>query len=542
VSKLLTLDDGGARRVGLVGVKAARLAEARARGMRVLPGLIVPIAESRPAVRIGLEALARSNRDTAWMAQGETHVEPALAQELVRARELGDRLVVRSSTRLDDAGVWSGAFASYCDVALGELGTAVRGCWMSIFAPRVLAGLDRTQTDARDVGMAVLIQPQVFPSAGGWTRLTAGVTDVVVVPGNPAQLLAGHERGVGVSVLEDDTIAAPSCGLPLPQTLLRDLARTARHAERACGANALEWAIVDGQVTVFQLGLAHSMTPTTQVKLHGAFGTSGYRRLAKILMSRRGPLADLLLGPWAAAAPEDLTATPVEGAPAALLLAELLSLAAELAGKVVKSLRIEPEEIVERLTRSDTSLADRLGMIQVDRQMAARLLGVSDQLASQLTARGALRVPEQLWWQSRGWVEATVCAGSPPFPASGRLGDRWADAIFGVAAWHGERSTGLAAASGRAVGRIANVYKGSDVSHARPGDVLVTNRPLQEIAPWLWDASALVTREGSPAAHLCEVARSLRIPSVVSADLGNAPDGAAIAVDGASGEVWLWKS
>jgi phosphoenolpyruvate-protein kinase (PTS system EI component) len=42
------------------------------------------------------------------------------------------------------------------------------------------------------------------------------------------------------------------------------------------------------------------------------------------------------------------------------------------------------------------------------------------------------------------------------------------------------------------------------------------------LAPLLWDAAALVTAGGGPAAHLFESARALGIPAIAGADLAEA--------------------
>jgi phosphoenolpyruvate synthase/pyruvate phosphate dikinase len=51
-----------------------------------------------------------------------------------------------------------------------------------------------------------------------------------------------------------------------------------------------------------------------------------------------------------------------------------------------------------------------------------------------------------------------------------------------------------------------------------PRMVLVAPNPIPQLAPLLWAASALVTTGGSAAAHIDEVARSLRVPAVLGCD------------------------
>ena len=59
----------------------------------------------------------------------------------------------------------------------------------------------------------------------------------------------------------------------------------------------------------------------------------------------------------------------------------------------------------------------------------------------------------------------------------------------------------------------------NDTSHFRPRDVVVGPYPIPNYAALLFDASAVVTTGGGPAAHLFESARALAIPALCSLDL-----------------------
>ena len=156
-----------------------------------------------------------------------------------------------------------------------------------------------------------------------------------------------------------------------------------------------------------------------------------------------------------------------------------------------------------------------------------------------LAARGLLDSAEELWWQSVEWVELALTSDSAG-PQSRWLGDRWAHLLFGVISQCGSAESGTPASDGRAAGRATLLFEPADVARFRSRDVLVVERPLPAFAPLLWKAAALVTRTGSPAAHLCEVARSLAVPAVVSADIELPSDEIVAAVDGLSGEIFLW--
>ena len=70
--------------------------------------------------------------------------------------------------------------------------------------------------------------------------------------------------------------------------------------------------------------------------------------------------------------------------------------------------------------------------------------------------------------------------------------------------------------------------------------MLVTDRPVPQIAPLLWGCAGLVTAEGGEGAHLFEVARSLGVPAVTSLRLdvlGASAPSTLVAVDGDRGIV-----
>ena len=62
-----------------------------------------------------------------------------------------------------------------------------------------------------------------------------------------------------------------------------------------------------------------------------------------------------------------------------------------------------------------------------------------------------------------------------------------------------------------------------------------TGQPVPNLAPLLWDAAAIVTETGSPAAHLFESARALRVPAVCGVTIP--PGDWIVAGDGQAGVV-----
>ena len=114
VARLVWLDEADAGDPALVGAKASRLARARARGLPVLDGIVVPVGVADPIVRRADAVLRSSGNSGAARSAVYNHQPPPLLEALAeRSRELGDSLVVRSSSRAEAEGVWAGAFSSY---------------------------------------------------------------------------------------------------------------------------------------------------------------------------------------------------------------------------------------------------------------------------------------------------------------------------------------------------------------------------------------------------------------------------------------------
>ncbi len=218
------------------GAKAARLSAALRAGFPVLPGWVVPCAESGPAVRAAATVLRGGQHAAGRRAVLSCLLDPALAAELREAAaRLGGRVIVRSSSRLEDDPRWSGAFSTVAGVGPDEVVTAVRSCWASAFAVDPLARLDACGLPLEALEMGILIQPEICPAAGGMARMeppapangTAGVAsgrpwvipgsvEVVVegVEGHPGALLTGWADGVSARV----TLPGPACaGVPAPR-------------------------------------------------------------------------------------------------------------------------------------------------------------------------------------------------------------------------------------------------------------------------------------------------------------------------------------
>lgn len=295
--RLLTLGDLPA---GIAGAKAARLATARAAGFPVLPGWVLPTAESRPAIRVGAAAVRAGRPAAARRAALGCPPDPALAGELRAAvHSLGGRVIVRSSSPLESDPRWAGAFSSVAEVGPDDVVTAVRSCWAAAFAADPLARLDACGLPLDALELGILIQPELRPTSGGTARVEPGVdggervgptpdgpargwptaggaagarpVDVIVdgVAGHPGVLLAGWADGASARVrLADPTAPGwpePSTDGPLASLLGADLvasvARLTAGVYWALGDTSIEWAADNGTVWLLQTATGPAPTP-----------------------------------------------------------------------------------------------------------------------------------------------------------------------------------------------------------------------------------------------------------------------------------------
>jgi pyruvate,water dikinase len=141
----------------------------------------------------------------------------------------------------------------------------------------------------------------------------------------------------------------------------------------------------------------------------------------------------------------------------------------------------------------------------------------------------------------------SILVGAEPADLQVRFGfDRWEPFDAAVVIARGASIHGIPAAPGVAVGRMCFVADAGGAGRFRPRDVVVGTHALPNLAPLLWDASAVVTLSGGPGAHLFESARALGIPAVcgvrlediIGGGVVDASERISLAVDGAAGRVW----
>jgi hypothetical protein len=528
------LDDPSGRDPVRVGSKAAALAVAKAAGAAVLPGVVVEAAMSKPHLRLGAETLAeRGSGGARLVVAGEAL---PFAEELITAGEaLGDQLVARSSTLLEASGEWSGAFTSYVGVSPDELPKAVAGCWASVFTVAALERQEAAGVEPGSFPMAVLIQPALEPEAGGWAEMgPEGRIVVYGAKGSPAPLLQGWETGH--EARHDGEWSGDELIELIGPRYLDELRELMSTVNAASGANRCEWALTD-RIWALQLG----RTPTPAVHAPAGPVLTEAGELLDVIVAialAPGALGEEMVLPWAIGG-ISADIEPV-GPPAPLermrdMCRELTeevwglpwSLASAAATRLMADLRGEnPMQVLTRLR----------GLRPPDPEKASRLLSSLLALRQELVERGLVADEQAAWHLGIDEVESALDGAT--IPSLPRLGiGRWEPLVASVVLSALAPLRGTAASPGIGAGRRSEV---EDLHQRHPGRrrVVTSTRPVPNLASLIWDAAGLVTASGSPAAHLFEAARALRVPAVCGVDLG-APGNQIVAVDGTAGVVAL---
>ncbi len=543
--RCLDLTDDAATDPSVAGAKAAGLARAQRAGLPVLPGVIVPVAEARDVVEAVTPALAAGNAGKARLAAMRVQPDPDLISELQdRVATHPTPLIVRSSSPLEADGTWSGAFSSFHGIAVDELGTAVRGCWGAAFSVGVLDRAERTETPVDQLNVAVLIQPELHPDLGGTARLAhGGEVRVTATSGPLTPLMAGHVEGITATVTPDGRVDASHS---IDQDVVLAVAALSRQVGEQLDHQLIEWAAVDGEVTLLQS--LRSPEPTAPVELGDidpALATPTAQRVASLTQRYAGRLAEELVLPWAASLPvlPDPVTPPRDLDPVAALAtarSEASAMITLLWGGSPRAAAAEADRVLRQLRGDDpaAALARIAALPEPVRDTAATVLGhlglVRDHLLADRLLDG-----EAAFWRLTGDALDELLAGREPVSES-RFGvDRWEPFIHCVVRANGEHRTGTPGAPGAGAGRAFLVHDARTQPSPTGRYVLVASEPGPELGPLLWNAAGLVTRAGSTAAHLIEFAHSIGVPTVVGCDLPRftPEDAPLIAVDGDAGIV-----
>jgi phosphohistidine swiveling domain-containing protein len=567
--RCLTLSDPAARDPRVVGAKAAGLAAAEAAGLPTLPGVVVPVAESAPVVRAAAKALDDGVTKARLAAMTVRPDDGLLAELADRTRPYPHPLIVRSSSPLEADGTWSGAFSSFHGVLETDLGTAVRGCWGSAFQVGVLERARHAGVDPEQLGLAVLVQPELAPEIGGTARCHADGTVQVTATRGPLQpLLAGHVEGLTATVPAADGAAdgaaadAIAGSTEIPRELLLEVAALSRRVQQRLDHQLIEWAAADGRVHLLQSLRSPDLPPRlrvcpTQVEQTRKVGVDGWDRratsvgqgvalrIAGLTQRFPGRLGYELVLPWAIAS-ETLDRTP-DSPPSTdpiSLLAATRVLAAELTSWVwqrpPRAAAAESDRVLRQLRgdRPEAALAIVRELPPPTPHVAGRLLAHLDRLRDLAADHGVVDA-DSFWRLDPDGLDRAFRTGTAPTPS--RLGiDLWEPYAHRVVMATGDVVPGTPAAPGIGVGRPYAFDPTGRLPLPSGRTVLVADRPDPALAPLLWNAAGLVTRAGGTAAHLLEFARSIGVPTVVGCELPGPPRPAGlpmVAVDGNRGRV-----
>lgn len=516
-----------------VGGKAAALAAARSAGAPVLGGFVVEARASRGHMKLGATALETRGSGGARLVISAEPLQ--FAEALVeRAQRLGGNVVARSSTLLETSGEWSGAFTSYLDLDPGDLPKAVVGCWSSAFG---VAALERQEAAGVTPGswqMAVLVQPSLQPEMGGWAGLSDdGTVTVHGVKGSPAPLMQGWASGQTATFHESwsgDLVEV--VGSSNLDTIRDALVLTGQTID----ANICEWAVDDG-VWLLQVGKTHR-TPQTVSSPRPPFTISDeVVEVVRSVVRAPGALGEEVVLPWALAGlgHVQVTGTALGSDPIRLVNRLARELTEEVWGQPWQTARPEATRLMSALRGGEVEeAASTLRQLRrADPERASILLGTLLSLRLEMVELGMVAEETEAWHFGLEQIEAAREGRRRTVPT--RLGmGQWEPLVAHVVLSAGRRRRGTPASPGLGAGSRSDRMGSTNGSSRRA--ILTAHQPLPALASLLWDASGLVTATGSPAAHLFEAARALRVPAVCGVDVGDS-DAAIVAVDGDSGEV-----
>jgi len=549
---ILTLEDRGTLDPLVAGAKAAGLARARQEGLPVLPGVVLAAAVSRSYLDMGMEMLERHGSGRARIAITSTGLAGDLSAAVARATAAFPfPMVVRSSSILEGSGEWSGAFTSYLDIREGELPKAILGCYASAYTQHTVERFAAAGVRPSSAPMAVLVQPALDPDFGGTARIRGDEVTITGVKGSPAPLVQGWDPGVQARV-SDSVVRGDEAIGTLGEELLRRVAGLVLEARDRVGTNSCEWAIQDGTLWLLQVQIFADVDPGDGIEVPDSFTTPAVAQLGRLIRRHPGPLAEELVLPWAVADPSlaDISVEPADVDPA-----DAFQHAAEHASTLTAEVWASPKPQASGAARSllrelrgpepDTVIRRLAGLRPPDRERAVAVLASLATVRHELVALGAVTDPSLAWHVDAATTQAMLSGQVAP-TLRGRIGfDRWDPLNAAIVTAHGASVSGTPVSNGIAFGRMCVVIKPGRAEHFRPRDIVVATHPVPGLAALLFDAAALVTTGGGPAAHLFESARALAIPAVCATRiedlLGALLDQIdvewALAVDGSRGSI-----
>lgn len=488
------LDDPTASDVASSGAKGAGLARARAAGFPVLDGFVIPPACSQEALTRAVDVLESRGTGGSRMAIIGHRLPDSLVEQIDNfSADLDAPYIVRSSSVLEGSGEWSGAFTSVPEVLHGEVSQAAKSVWATCFSIEVLELFEAAEMAPGSASMGVVVQSEVQPDFGGAAMVDAsGAVTVNAVRGSPRDLMAGWVPGVK-AVIEDGVLRGDECVDLMGEAQSLAIADMALKVEQVLGCNLIEWAIVEGDLILLQVQRSAGHEVEEPMVVPAALAHPFALEFVRMAHRYPGTIGNELVLGWLSAAPAGLL--PSAYTPSGerdAVFSEARQIAATLTAQAWG--RPEPQalsqaELVLRRMRSDrpNESIDALQNLQpVDLALAQKLLG----MVEYLTATDIV----------------------PPRRGVGR----WEPVLAGVLALQGDVYEGEPSVGGVGAGRMVWLDNSKQTDHVQPRDIIVTQYPLQNFSPLLWDAAGIITVGGAPTAHLFEVARSLMVPAVIN--------------------------
>ena len=487
------LGDPAASQIESSGAKGAGIARAKAAGFPVLDGFVIAPVCSEPALARAVDVLDSRGTGGARMAIIGHQLDEELLAEIDRhAEALEPPFIVRSSSVLEGSGEWSGAFTSVPEIMPGEIGQAAKSVWATTFSIEVLERFEEAEMEPGSAAMGVLVQPEIRPDFGGAAIVdAAGTVKIDAVKGSPADLMAGWVAG-SRAVLEQGVLRGSDAIDLMGESQVREIADLALRVQSELGHNLIEWATVEGRVILLQVqdSVAHEVEDAMVIP--AALGHPFALDFVKLAHQHPGALGDELVLGWRTAAPHvsPTPFTPTGDRDAVLATARSMAatLLAQAWGESETDAAAHADLVLRRMRsdRPNESIEVLRDLNSVDEEMAAQLLGMVE------------------------YLTATEVR-------TGRRGlDRWEPVLAGVVALQGEVHEGEPSVGGVGAGRLVWIGNSKDTAHVRPRDIIVTQYPLQNYSPLLWDAAGVITIGGAHTAHLFEVARSLTVPAVIN--------------------------
>ena len=501
---LVSLDDPRASDPETVGVKSAWLARARARGLPVLPGWVVPAGAAAGALAAGQEALDsagpararpaamraplddRLRRELADLETARWTIRRALLERARRRRLVGRRVRLlwrrrAGRGRAGGAGLLGVGLRARCPRAVRAHGPCARRASPRRARPAAPAdgprglGADSTTVTSRSLSSRASrgrSSPDRFAGAGPACRFGPRRSRPL-----PAPFLAALRL---VAARAHDELGADRLGVGCRRRRGDD--PTARHQEWA-RARRPRRPTMAGSVDA---SMPRSLACWRHAGVH-------CRPLVRALGAAWMPSGTRTSSPDRRRVPDRPRGPPQRGGRGVF---------GSVRDRPPRPARLRGRPGTRSPSRAEPG-CDRLGApLGRRRDGGFRSPRGCDPLANVVLVAGRGLADDAAWALSAG--------RSRPVPVRRRSGRSTAGTPAFRRGPSGGRATRRPAGlAGSGHGTCTLGGGPEDTTALEPGDIIVVEHPVPALAPFLWDRGGIVAASGSPGSHLCEVARSI---------------------------------